>query len=149
MSLLYCLSNYIGVVLLVVGIEYAYLMAPQAMQGVIMGMYWASAGIGDFIAVSLPYIFHGIDGIWDDTMYINCNRLDLYLFIVAGFLFISAIIFYIVVKCVDLGLNKVVTEKPTATASISTPQLMRRNLNTSSTSTSLRRVTASHNNLNR
>lgn len=119
-------------------------MAPPAMQGIIMGLYWAAAGIGDFIAVSLPYIFHDIGGIWKDTMFINCNRLDLYLFIIAGFLFLFVIVFYVVVKCVDLGVDKVVTEKQASTPAVSTPQLIRRSLNDSSRFTSSRRFATSH-----
>lgn len=120
------------------------MMSPQAMQGVIMGLYWAASGIGDFIAISLPYIFHGVGGIWEDPMFINCNRLDYYLFIIAGFLFFFVIVFYIVVKCVDLGVNKVVTERQTTTPPVSTPQMMRRRLNDSSQFTSSRRLAESH-----
>lgn len=105
------------------------MMAPQALQGIIMGLFWFSAGCGDFLAIALPHIFK--KNIWNDFTFINCNRLDYFFFIIAGCLFVYTIIFALIAACCDLGLNRQVVEKSIVASRIPTPQVLRRRVNES------------------
>ena len=77
------------------------------MQGVIMGLFWAAAGVGDFTAISVPYIFSYISDIWQSPDFINCNHLDYIFYSLAVLLFIFTIIFALVGRNCDLGLNQI------------------------------------------
>lgn len=90
-----------------VGIEYAYMEAPVNMQGVVMGLFWFCAGIGNFIGVCLPYIFSHIYGIWQNSVYINCDRLDIFFYTLAVLLFLFSLVFILLAKHTDLGLTNV------------------------------------------
>lgn len=85
--------------------EYAYLVAPQAMQGIIMGLFWMGTGVAHFLAMGLPSLFHTIPGLWSSTVYINSDRLDFVFFILAVFLLSYTFIFALIAKFCDLDLT--------------------------------------------
>ncbi|XP_067928099.1 solute carrier family 15 member 4-like [Watersipora subatra] len=126
----YCLLGASEVFFIVTGIEYAYMEAPMNMQGIVMGLFWFCAGIGYFIGVALPYIFSVIGGIWKDPVYINCDKLDLFFYILAVVLILFSIIFVFISKNTDLGLTTEIhvgQHHLIPDSVTTTPQLGRRN----------------------
>ena len=115
--------------LTVAGIEFAYAKSPVNMQGIVMGLFWFSAGIGNFIGVSLPYVFKNFLDIWKDETFINCDRLDLFFYFLAMFLLVYSGLFIFIVKKTDLKLTsaiKVVAPKVKETLHDSPPSVRRR-----------------------
>ena len=98
--------------------------SPVNMQGVVMGLFWFAAGIGNFIGVALPYLFGDILYIWNDPIYINCDRLDLFFFFLAMFLFVYSCIFICIAKYADLRLTNVIEVR--APRPVDTPPSVRR-----------------------
>jgi len=92
-----------------------------------MGLFWFAAGIGSFVGIALPHIFR--ESFWRSDRQINCDRLDIYLAILALFLLISLVFFGVVNRCSDLGLDKAIVTNQVVkdTQSVpSTPQALRR-----------------------
>lgn len=108
--------------------------APDNMQGIVMGLFWFCAGVGNFIGAALPYLFSDIWAIWKNSIYINCDRLDLFFYILAVFLLFFSIVFVLIAKYTDLGLTNVIGDRrPTSTepdSRPSTPNPRRRRLAT-------------------
>jgi len=80
------------------GLEYAYTESPVHMQGLSMGLFWFSIGIGNFIGLALTTIFQV-------TNNINCGKLDIYFYALAFFLGVCTIIFYKCSTYFHLGLD--------------------------------------------
>ncbi|XP_067928098.1 solute carrier family 15 member 4-like [Watersipora subatra] len=97
--------------MILTAMEFAYVEAPRNMQGIVMGALWCAAGLGDFIGLSLPYVFYALD-IWADLTNINCMRLDISLYILALFLIMFSILFAYIAKQHDLSLSKVIIDRP-------------------------------------
>ena len=115
---------------LLTGLEYAYIMSPQFMQGIVIGLFWLSAGIGDFLSIALPNIFQAIyiDGqsLWPNKLFINCDRLDTYFFTLSIFVFVCSIFFIAIVKNCDLHLETKAVELTTVIQPIATPEVRRK-----------------------
>ena len=97
--------------------------SPVNMQGVVMGLFWFAAGIGTFIGVALPYLFENLY-IWQDQTFINCDRLDLFFYILALFLFVYSCVFICIAKYSDLRLTNVI--EVIAPKEVDTPPSVRR-----------------------
>ena len=99
-------------------LEFAYLMAPKSMKGIIMGFFYLFTGIGSFLGTGFMYVF---DGMWFfgkvDFGNINCRlpctkphmqwnhscHLDYYFFSLAALEFLGIFVFLIVAHCLSLN----------------------------------------------
>jgi len=71
------------------------------MQGLSMGLFWFSAGIGHVIGLAFTTIF----GVTDN---INCGHLHVYFYFLGFLLGIYTIIFYKCCKYFYLGLHRMI-----------------------------------------
>ncbi|ELU04156.1 hypothetical protein CAPTEDRAFT_167732 [Capitella teleta] len=80
----------------VASLELAYSTAPKSMQGIIMGLFWFTQGLGSILGTLLTLAFHNVWFFdWDEGD-INCQQchLDYYFFFLAGVQFLGAFAFY-------------------------------------------------------
>ena len=90
----------------VTGLELAFTEAPKSLQGVIMGVFLLTTGLGFFIGAALVAIvnevseaFSGEEGKWyPDKKYVNQSppHLAYYFFLLAGLMFLNFIVFIFV-----------------------------------------------------
>lgn len=73
-------------------------MAPRAMQGVSIGLFYLVEGIAHLLSIALPYIYGKIPGLWRDSIYLNCDHLDYIFFALGSLLSLYVIGFSICVK---------------------------------------------------
>ena len=83
------------------GLEFAYTEAPKLLQGVIMGVYHFTFGLGSFVGVALIVIVNAgaADGShkwYPDENYINQGRLAYFFFLLAGLMFLNFIVYIFV-----------------------------------------------------
>ena len=86
-------------VFLIPGLELAYTEAPKSLQGVIMGVYLLTTGLGTYVGAALVAIVNAItgangkDGQWyPDKKYVNQHpHLAYYFFLLAGLMFLNFI----------------------------------------------------------
>ena len=87
------------------GLELAYTEAPKSLQGVIMGMYLFTQGLGGLVGGALVVIVNAITGATDesrkwypDKNYINSKvpHLAYYFFLLAGLMFLNFIVYIFV-----------------------------------------------------
>ena len=87
------------------GLELAYTEAPKSLQGVIMGVYLFTQGLGGFVGGALVVIVNAITGATDesrkwypDKNYINSKvpHLAYYFFLLAGLMFLNFIVYIFV-----------------------------------------------------
>ena len=84
--------------------ELAYTEAPKSLQGVIMGVYLFTTGLGTFVGAALVDIVNAITGATDesrkwypDKKYINEGYyLAYYFFLLAGLMFVNFILYIFV-----------------------------------------------------
>lgn len=80
------------------GLEFAYSQAPRSMQGLIMGLFCLSNGIGAFLGaltVMLAQSFGWISK--TDVGNINMSYLDYYFFLLAGIQLVGSLLFILVI----------------------------------------------------
>ena len=81
------------------GLEFAYSQAPRSMQGLIMGLFYFTMGLGSFVSSLLLWLFTlpiGPGKTWlepTDSGNINFGKLDMYFFVFAGIQTAGLIIF--------------------------------------------------------
>jgi len=119
MSVIYQLPQYaiIGISELfasIAGLELAYIYSPRSMQGIIMGLYWFSQGLGSLLGTVIMSNFKGIwFTVWDYGD-INCQsspftdpssncHLDYYFYFLAGVQVVGIVLFVIVSWALDIG----------------------------------------------
>ena len=87
------------------GLELAYTEAPKSLQGVIMGVYLFTQGLGGFVGAALVVIVNAITGATDesnkwypDKNYINSKvpHLAYYFFLLAGLMFLNFMLYIFV-----------------------------------------------------
>lgn len=101
--------------------EYAYMEAPRSMQGLIMGLYYTSVGVGYLIGAALPPLFSF------DLSRINLLRLDYYFYGLGVTMILCSILFALITKNCNLNLNRIIAkETRTQLSNATTPVLGRR-----------------------
>jgi peptide/histidine transporter 3/4 len=87
------------------GLELAYTEAPKSLQGVIMGVFLLTTGLGTYVGAALVAIVNaiteavnGVEGKWyPDKKYVNKSpHLAYYFFLLAGLMFLNFIIYIFV-----------------------------------------------------
>ena len=81
----------------------AYTEAPKSLQGVIMGVYLLTIGLGTFIGAALVAIVNKFSGAsgekykwYPEKAYINDGQLAYYFFLLAGIMFLNFIVYVFV-----------------------------------------------------
>ncbi|KAL5017669.1 hypothetical protein ScPMuIL_007258 [Solemya velum] len=93
-------------------LEFAYLVAPKSMKGIIMGLFYFLSGVGSFVGTGLMYAFKNIFFSSDDHGDINCLcfgkekrscHLDYYFFVLAGIELLGLFVFLYVARKFNLS----------------------------------------------
>ena len=108
---------------MVAGLELAYTQAPRSMQGIIMGLFWFTQGIGSLVGTASISWFQGVFFYRWKNQNINCRipcphtghhdrfcyqcHLDYYFFCLAGLQVVGLTIFIIISAKLDIGTNKI------------------------------------------
>ena len=102
------------------GLELAYSYAPRSMQGIIMGLFWFTQGIGSLLGTATVEGFRDVWFFSWDYGDINCRipckddpkkicnncHLDYYFFVLAGIQAAGMAVFAIIVYKLDIGHNQ-------------------------------------------
>ena len=83
--------------LFLAGLEFAYSQSPRVLQGVVMGLFLATSGLGSLVGSALVNIVKSLSknyssGDWYAND-INKGRLDLFFYVLAGLLGVNFLIF--------------------------------------------------------
>ncbi|XP_076446957.1 solute carrier family 15 member 4-like [Babylonia areolata] len=81
------------------GLEFAYTQAPKSMQGVLMGLFLVTSGLGGFIATGILNAVQAAtkDNPWFDDE-INNAHVQYYFFLFGGLMFLDFLVFLIIAK---------------------------------------------------
>ena len=86
-----------------IGLELAYTEAPQSLQGVVMGVFLLTTGLGSYLGAGVVAVVNAISGYhhdkdkwYPDTKYINEGKLAYYFFLLAGLMFLNFILYIFV-----------------------------------------------------
>ncbi|XP_031564279.1 solute carrier family 15 member 4-like [Actinia tenebrosa] len=79
----------------ITGLEFAYSQAPRCLQGLVMGIFLVTSGLGNFLSSALTNIVYSIDKKWypEDP---NNGNLEYYFFLLSGLMFVNFLIFILV-----------------------------------------------------
>ncbi|CAG0884383.1 unnamed protein product [Darwinula stevensoni] len=88
----YCFVGLAEAFASVAGLEYAYSAAPRRMQGFLMGVFYASQGVGSLLGLALLNLLQFL-GWTSPSEDINMERLDFYLFLLGGIQAFSVLVF--------------------------------------------------------
>ena len=84
-----------------VGLEFAYSQSPRVLQGVVMGLFLATSGIGSFLGSALVQIVNAASSKasskkWYDGKNIDDGKLDYFFYLLAGLLSVNFLVFCLI-----------------------------------------------------
>ena len=88
-----------------VGLEFVYTEAPKELQGVLMGTFLLTVGLGTYLGAAVVAIVNAISGAknssnrwYPDKNYVNQGKLAYYFFLLAGLMFLNFILYIFVAR---------------------------------------------------